>query len=244
MNRKLIFTTIALGIVLFLLCACSSPAENTTTDEPYIVHLNPADFVARVDNAYLPRIPGTRYVYEGQTVDGLERSEREVLSETRQVMGIAATVVHDLVYLDGELSADTYEWFAQDKEGNVWFLGEDVKNYKNGQFKDTTGSWEAGVDGALPGIFMRAHPADHIGEVYRQQYYAGQEEDMAQVLSVSEHVTIPYGSFNNVVQTLDYTSLEPGGQEHKFYAEGIGVIKTIHLQSGEELFLIEFVPAQ
>lgn len=243
MNRKFLFTC-TLGFALFFSSACSSPAKNTTTDEPYTVNLNPADFVAVVDNPYLPRIPGTKYVYEGQTVDGLERSEREVLSETREVMGIAATVVKDLVYLDGELSADTYEWFAQDKEGNVWFLGEEVKNYENGQFKDTAGSWEAGVDGALPGIFMRAHPADHIGVAYHQQYYAGQAEDMAEVLSVSEQVTIPYGSFNNVVQTLDHSPLEPDVQEHKFYAEGIGVIKTINLQSGEELFLVAFVPVQ
>jgi len=243
MNRKFL-STFALGLALFFLSACSNPAKNTTTDEPYTFNLTPADFVAVVDNPYLPRIPGTKYVYEGQTVDGLERSEREVLSETREVMGIAATVVHDLVYLDDELSADTYEWFAQDKEGNVWFLGEEVKNYENGQFKDTAGSWEAGVDGALPGIFMRAHPADHIGEAYHQQYYAGQAEDMAEVLSVSEHVTIPFGSFDHIVQTLDHSPLEPDVREHKFYAEGIGVIKTLNLQSGEELFLVAFVPAQ
>jgi hypothetical protein len=215
--------------------------SETDSPEPSIANINPADFVDVVDNPYYPRIPGTKYVYEGKTKEGLERSEREVLLETREVMGIAATVVRDRVYMDGALIEDTYEWFAQDKAGNVWFLGEDVKNYENGVLVDTAGSWEAGVDGALPGIVMFADPATHIGETYHQQYYKGVAEDTVNMLSVSERVTVPYSSFDHVVQTKDYTTLEPDIVEHKFYAKGIGVVKTVDLNTGEELVLVKFI---
>jgi hypothetical protein len=208
--------------------------------EVYAVNINPAEFVKGVDNPYFPLIPGTKYVYEGKTEDGLERVEVEILPETREVMGITATVLHDVVYLDGELIEDTYDWFAQDKEGKVWYLGEEVSNYEEGQLKDKAGSWEAGVAGALPGIIMLANPAAHLGETYRQEYYQGEAEDMADLLSVSESVSVPYGSFDNVVKTRDYTPLEPDLQEHKYYARDIGPVKTINLTTGEEIVLVEF----
>jgi uncharacterized membrane protein YkoI len=222
----------------------SAEPETVNSAAVYTVNINPADFVSVIDNPYFPHLPGTKYVYEGQTEDGLERIEIEVLAETKQVMGIEATVTRDAVYLDGELIEDTFDWFAQDKAGNVWYLGEDAKNYEDGKLVDTDGSWEAGVDGALPGIVMFGDPAAHIGETYRQEYYAGEAEDMADLLSVSESVTIPFGSFENVVQTKDYTPLEPGVFEHKFYAKGIGVIKEANLQTGEEIVLVEFVSTQ
>ena len=206
----------------------------------YTVNVNPADFVDGVDNPYFPLIPGSKYVYESKTKDGLERIEIEVLRGTRKVLGITATVLHDIVYLEGELIEDTYDWYAQDKEGNVWYLGEDVSNYENGELRDKAGSWEAGLDGALPGIMMYANPAAHLGETYRQEYYKGQAEDMAELLSVNESVSVPYGSFDNVVKTRDYTPLEPDLQEDKYYARGIGAVKTIDLTTGEEDVLIEF----
>jgi hypothetical protein len=155
-------------------------------------------------------------------------------------MGITATVLHDTVYLDDELIEDTHDWYAQDQEGNVWYLGEEVSNYENGELVDHAGSWEAGVDGALPGIIMYADPAAHLGETYRQEYYRGEAEDMAELLSVTESVTVPYGVFDNVVKTRDYTPLEPDQLENKFYAQGIGVVKEIDVNTGEEALLVAF----
>ena len=215
-----------------------TPAVNSTQE--YTVNIDPADFADVIDNPYFPLAPGTKYVYEGKTADGLERVEVEILRETREVMGITATIMRDTVYLDGELVEDTYDWYAQDKAGNVWYLGEDVSNYENGQLKDKAGSWEAGVAGALPGIIMFADPAVHVGETYRQEYYKGHAEDMADLLSVTESVGVPYGSFENVVKTLDYTPLEPDLREHKYYAKGIGPVKTVDLTTGEEVVLVEF----
>lgn len=203
---------------------------------------SPADFVAVVDNPYFPLIPGTKLIYEGMTEDGPEYNEVKVLPETRQVMGITATVVQDTVYADGELVENTFDWFAQDKAGNVWYLGEAVDNYEEGQLLDHAGSWEAGVNGAQPGIVMYADPAAHVGETYYQEYYAGEAEDQAKLLSANESVAIAYGSYNNVVKTYDFTALDPDSQEEKFYAPGIGSIKTVDLETGETFALIEFTP--
>jgi hypothetical protein len=226
-------------VVLILLSACAGQEVSTSAGGTYTVNLNPADFVEVVDNPYFPLISGTKRVYEGQTKDGLERIEIEVLAEKKQVMGIAATVLHDVVHLNGELIEDTYDWYAQDKKGDVWYLGEEVSNFENGKFANRNGSWEAGVDGALPGIMMYGDPAPHIGETYRQEYYAGKAEDMADLLSVTESVTVPYGSFTDVVKTKDYTPLEPGLLEIKYYARGIGAVKETDLNSGEESLLVE-----
>lgn len=242
-----------LFILLLTAVACTSSGQATIVptntphiagnDGPYTVTINLDDFVTTIDNPYFPRIPGSRYVYEGMTKDGLERIEIEILTETREVMGIQATIMHDVVYLDGELIEETFDWFAQDKDGNVWYLGEHVDNYEDGVLQDHDGAWEAGVDGAVPGIVMFANPANHIGETMRQEYYAGEAEDMADILSATEQVTVPFGSFENVVQTYDYTPLDPEAQEHKFYAPGIGEIRTVDLLTEEEFVLIEYMPA-
>ncbi|MEW5941273.1 MAG: hypothetical protein AB1750_16540 [Chloroflexota bacterium] len=233
MNRKihLVF------ILVLLLSSCAPKAD------AYAVALTPADFVTAIDNPYLPLIPGSKWIYEARLDDGtVERNEIEVLAETRVVNGVTATVVHDVVYVEGQIAEETYDWYAQDKEGNVWYLGEDVNNYVNGALANHAGSWEWGVDGALPGIMMWADPSAHVNEEYRQEYYAGEAEDMGQVLSLSESVTVPFGSFDNVLKTYDFSSLDKDLQENKFYAKGIGVIKEIDLNSGEEVALIEFIP--
>lgn len=223
--------------------APTNAPQTVSSEDTYTVEMNPEDFVATVDNPYFPRIPGTRYVYEGITIDGLERVEIEILHETRTVMGIQATIMHDVVYLNGELIEETYDWFAQDRTGNVWYLGEAVDNYEDGVLTDHHGAWEAGVDGALPGIVMFANPANHVGETMRQEYYVGQAEDHANILSATEQITVPIGSFDNVVQTYDYTPLDPEAQEHKFFAAGIGEIRTVDLRTNEEFVLIEYTPA-
>ncbi|MBM3144774.1 MAG: hypothetical protein FJ010_07350 [Chloroflexi bacterium] len=225
-------------LIVLLAAACTrSPAAS----EAYTVNPSPADFVAGVDNPYFPLLPGAQWVYEAKLENGtIERIEIEILAETRQVNGVTATILHDAVYVDGELMEDTYDWFAQDKEGNVWYLGEAVDNYENGVLVSHEGAWEWGVDGALPGVIMWADPAAHLNEAYYQEYYAGQAEDMGQVLSVGESVTVPYGAFDRVVKTFDFSSLDSDLKENKFYAEGVGVIKEIDQITGEEVVLIEF----
>jgi hypothetical protein len=158
------------------------------------------------------------------------------------VNGVKATVVHDLVFVGGQIVEETYDWYAQDKDGNVWYLGEEVDNYKNGVLTDHAGSWEWGKDGALPGIMMWADPSAHLREEYYQEYYAGKAEDRGQVLSVNENVKVPFAVFDNVLKTHDFSSLDPDLKENKFYAKGIGSIKEIDLGSGEEVVLIEFTP--
>ena len=207
------------------------------------VDLDPANFVAVIDNPYLPRIPGNTFVYEGQSQDGLERVELEVLSETKVILGIATTIVRDTVYVDGVVIEDTYDWLAQDKAGNVWYFGEDVSDYQDGKLSSKAGSWEAGVDGARPGVLMFADPSAHVGETYLQEYYAGEAEDTARILKDDVTLEIPLGTFDRVVQTYDFTPLDPASQEHKYFAAGLGLIKTIDLTTGDESVLVEHRPA-
>lgn len=208
------------------------------TDSPYQPLIEPDDFVSGIDNAYLPYTPGTKMVYEGKSDDETERTEIIVLNETKQILGITCTVVRDTVYVDGEMAEDTYDWFAQDKIGNVWYFGEDSREYEDGEMVSTGGSWESGVDGAQPGIVMFANPL--AGVSYRQEYYKGEAEDMAEIVGLSESKTVAYGSFDNVLKTKEWTPLEPDVVEYKYYAMGIGVIYE-EAQSGEDFSeLIDF----
>lgn len=234
--------TVTLGWILILVSACSGGAKI----DPYTVDITAADFAAGIDNPYLPFIPGSTWVYEARLEDGMvERNEVEVLHETRTVNGVAATVIHDTVFVDGQLVEETFDWYAQDGDGNVWYLGEEVDNYENGALVDHAGSWEWGRDGALPGIIMWADPSAHMNEEYYQEYYAGEAEDQGQVLGVAESVSVPFGLFENVVMTHDFSVIDPDLKENKFYASGIGLIKEINLTTGEEVVLVEFTaPSQ
>jgi hypothetical protein len=194
----------------------------------YSPNIDPSNFVKEVDNPYFPLKPGTTLVYEGQTPEGTERVEDTVLQETKRVMGVECVVLRDRVWLNGELIEDTLDWHAQDKEGNVWYFGEYTKEYENGKVVSTQGSFEAGEDGALPGIIMPADPK--VGDSYRQEYYKGEAEDMAEVISLNgsalnDAVTTPYDSFSkDVLVTKDWNPLEPDILEHKYYVPGIGLI--------------------
>lgn len=190
---------------------------------PYAPRIDPAAFSTAIDNPYLPLRPGARWVYEGRTEDGLERKVVEVTDQTRVVMGVDCVVVHDTVTVDGQVHEDTFDWVAEDRDGTVWTFGETSRlRGEDGAFT-TTGSWEAGVGGALPGVVMPARPRP--GKPYRQEYLPGVAEDMARVLSVSEALTVPYGSYVEVVVTRDWSPLEAGVADHKHYAPGIGLIR-------------------
>jgi len=232
---------LTLMFVLPLLTACASEAELEPPAGSYSVSLTPPDFVSVVDNQYYPLIPGSKWVYEAKLENGtVEHNEVEVLAEARTVNNVTATVVHDIVLVGGQIAEETYDWYAQDKDGNVWYLGEEVNNYNNGALVNHAGSWEWGKDGALPGVIMWADPEAHMNETYYQEYYAGEAEDQGKVLSVDEKVTVPFGSFESVVMTFDSSALDPDLKENKFYARGIGLIKEIDRNSGEEVVLIEF----
>jgi hypothetical protein len=227
-----------LGVVLVLAVGCTSAspsasasASNTLPQGSDPVTLDPADFVEAIDHPYWPMAPGNQWIYSETDADGNElRVEVVVTDETREILGITATVVHDTVSLDGELVEDTLDWYAQDTAGNLWYLGEDTKEYENGEVVSTAGSWEAGVDGAQPGIILPADP--EVGMTYRQEYYAGEAEDAAEVLSIAEHVEVPAGSFDDCLKTSDFTPLDPDVVEEKYYAPGIGLVQVVQVSGG------------
>jgi hypothetical protein len=196
---------------------------------------HPDRFVECVDNPYFPLIRGTVYDYEVETEDGLETITVTVTRQTKEVLGIPATVVRDTVLLDGELTEDTLDWFAQDRTGNVWYLGEETAEYEDGQVVSTEGSWEAGVNGALPGLIMLADPLPE--DLYRQEYLKDEATDIAGVLSVSESVSVPFGDFEHVLKTADYNPLS-GALEHKFYARGVGTVMEDPLDGSERTELL------
>jgi hypothetical protein len=213
----------------------STPSALPQGDEK--VDLDPADFTVDITNRWWPMEVGDRWVYEesdGQ--GGVQQVEVTVLDETKEVaMGIEARVVHDQVTQDGALVEDTMDWYAQDADGNIWYLGEQTAEYENGQVTTTEGSWEAGVDGAQPGIAVPADPEPGTG--YRQEYLADEAEDEGFVLSTDEQVQVPTGIYTGVLMTRDTTRLEPDLVELKFYAEGIGPVMTVAIsgESGREV---------
>jgi hypothetical protein len=196
------------------------------------VELDPSLFVGvALDHPYWPMAPGNRWVYRETDADGTEQQvEVTVTGDTKEILGIPATVVHDLVTEDSQTVEDTLDWYAQDASGNLWYLGEDTKEYENGEVVSTEGSWEAGVDGAQAGIILPADP--QAGMTYRQEYYAAQAEDAAEILSMDEHVDVPFGTFDNVLETRDFTPLDPDIEEHKFYARGVGPVEVRQTSGG------------
>ena len=207
----------------------------------YAPSIDPADFVDGIDNPYLPYTPGSRWVYEGVSEDGNEQIEVEVLDERREVMGISAVVVRDTVSVDGVVAEDTFDWFAQDADGNVWYLGEDSTSFECGEPVSTEGSWEAGVDGALPGIVMPAEP--EAGFSYRQEYYEGEAEDLGRIEEVGVAKSIGLGDYDDVVVTTDWNPLEPDVVEQKWYARDVGLIYEEHIVGGDETVeLVEYTP--
>jgi len=202
------------GMILALVAGCAS--SSSQEDKAYAPHIDPAEFTTTIDNEYFPMKPGTTFLYEG----GAQRGEMSVTHHTKKVMGVECVVV-DHKEWEGEMLIErTYDWYAQDNEGTVWYFGEDTKEYEEGQVVSTKGSWEAGVDGAKAGIIMPAHPK--VGESYYQEYYPGEAMDMARVLSFEASVTVPYGSFDHALETREWTPLQPGFSERKYYVRGVG----------------------
>ena len=203
--------SLAVGLALAAFVAGGSAASKS------------AGFSARVDNPWYPLTPGSTYVYQG-VKDG--EPSREVMTVTRRkkvIDGAPCVVIQDLLYLRGRLEERTTDWYSQDAKGNVWYFGEKTAELdKNGKVKSTAGSWTAGVAGARAGIFMFAHPSP--GRWARQEYYKGQAEDHFKVLSLGVPVTVPYISTTHALLTREWTPLEPGVIDHKYYVRGIGTV--------------------
>ena len=199
------------------------------------------NFASPQANPYFPLVQGMVYTYRGTSKkDEAEINTVEVTSLQKTILGVAVTVVHDVVRLeDGSVKEDTYDWYAADQDGNVWYFGEDTKEYDHGTFITDEGSWEAGKDGAKPGIIMLANP--RIGDQYKQEDAAGVVEDMAKVVSLTETVTVPEGTFHNCLKTTEWTPIEPGNRSHKYYAPaGVGlVLELASRQGGERVELID-----
>jgi hypothetical protein len=210
----------------------AAPYAMAAVSQPACPAFPAAAFVDRIDNRYLPLIPGATYFYRGSE-DGEKQSDVvEVTQETKTILGVSAVVVRDTVRdKRGHLVEQTLDWFAQDTAGNVWYLGEDSKDYENGQVVSTEGSWEAGVDGAQPGIIMEANP--HVGDAYSQECAPGVAEDQAEVLDLTADVRTPFGNFGRALLTREFTPLEPGVAENKFYAQCVGFVRSVNVQGGK-----------
>jgi hypothetical protein len=245
MTRK--FVCFALVLLPALLAACSHSGDGPVVPTGAVfsqvdcVHvdasdIHAADFVGTVDNAYFPLKPGARYVYRGQTDEGEEVTDDTVTPDTKEILGVQAVVVHDVVALNGSKIEETFDWYAQDKDGNVWYFGEDSRQFENGVQTGTEGSWEAGVDGAKPGIIMLACPK--VGNTYSQEFLAGVAEDVGRIASLSKPATVPYGSFPSCLKTLDSSVLDPGADEYKFYAKGVGLVLEVEKKSGARSELV------
>ncbi|MFW3147046.1 MAG: hypothetical protein ACMUIE_09575 [Thermoplasmatota archaeon] len=248
-RKRIIMLWIIIGLVLGIIGTILM--ENLFEDEEdeeedggmaifqleYAPVIEPLNFVKGVDGFYLPLTTGTKWIYEGETEEGREHIEVVVLNETRTVMGVECVVVRDTVQLEGEIIEDTYDWYAQDILGNVWYFGEDSSEMEDGEVVSKEGSWEAGVDGALPGIIMLAEPMS--GLTYRQEYYEGEAEDMGTVIKMGESVATPHGNFDDCLRTCDWTPLEPDAREFKYYAPGIGLVLETSFDGSESIELID-----
>jgi hypothetical protein len=233
--------------------AQSSPRQTTTGSQTASeklpqgdeqVRLDPADFTTEIDNPYWPMKPGTRWTYrETDGEGGVAEVVVVVTKQTKKIAnGITAVVVRDTVTEDGQIVEDTNDWYAQDANGNIWYLGEDTAEFEDGKVTSRAGSFEAGVDGALPGIAVPADPQP--GMQYRQEYFRGEAEDNGRVLSTDELAQVPAGKYRDALLTKDFTPLEPDLLEYKLYAKGVGPVLILTASGGagrEELLSMDHV---
>ena len=192
----------------------------------YRPDIDPGAFSSVISNSYMPLVPGTIFRYEG----GGERTETVVTERTHEVMGVPAVVVRDRVFEGSTLVEDTEDWYAQDAAGNVWYFGENTAECQGGRIASRHGAWEAGVDGAQPGVVMLADP--QVGEYYRQEFLKGQAEDVARVLSLGRTMRNQGTTYRDVVVTEEFTALEPAVLEHKLYAPSVGLIQERTIKGG------------
>ena len=224
MRRTCLFLTCFVTLLLI--------AGDTALAERYNPTIDPANFTTKIDNQFFPLVPGTTYTFHGSTDAGSEVETIEVTHSTRKIMGVQTVEVHDTVFVNGALQEFTRDWYAQDLQGNVWYFGEKTKEYEPDGTVSTAGSWIGGINGALPGIIMEANP--QVGDVYRQEYLKHVAEDMGEVLSLDGTVTVPYGTFTDALVTKDFSQLDKKSYEEKWYARGIGLVKSMDVVGGSD----------
>jgi hypothetical protein len=233
----ILFLVIGGALVLFYRSSQSSQSPggqksggSSTPNATYNPVIDPNNFVAEITNKYFPLKPGKVFTYEGN--NGTVKSTTTVTNEHKTILGVQTTTVKDTLLLNGQLHEDTLDWYAQDKEGNVWYFGEDTKEYQNGKVVSTEGTWEAGVNGAKPGIIMQANP--QIGGPIYQEYYQNHAEDQFQVLSTNESLTLPIGKYEGCIKTKEWTRLEPSVAEEKVFCPGIGFAQATTVKGGSD----------
>lgn len=197
-------------------------------DNSYDPVIDPANFADAVDNPFFPLVPGTVFTF----VEGEETIVVTVLEETKNILGVRCTVVHDQSSDENGVLEDTLDYYAQDLDGTVWYFGEETAEYQNGEVVSTEGSWEAGVDGARPGVILPGAPI--VGLPYRQEYYACHAEDMAEVVDLDVDVSVPVGTFTQCMRTRDTNPLEPGMEENKTYCPNVGLVLAVNVNSGAQ----------
>ncbi|HET8949096.1 MAG TPA: hypothetical protein VFN44_01255 [Solirubrobacteraceae bacterium] len=212
--------------------AAAAPADLPRGSEH--VTLDPADFTTRITNPWWPMRPGSRWVSRETDSEGArQRVVVTVTDRTKLIAdGVTARVVSDVVTEGGRPVEVTEDYYAQDRRGNIWYLGEDTAEYERGKVVSREGSFEAGVDGAEAGVVMPAHPRP--GLRYRQEYFKGHAEDRARVVSLREQAGVPFGHFRNVLMTREDNPLEPRALEFKFYARGIGPVLAVSVSGGSD----------
>jgi hypothetical protein len=235
---------VVLAAALVTACGSSGGSSSSESSEPakpswalhgsYSPSIDPADFVTTIDNRWFPLVPGTAFHYEGTKEGSRQVDDMVVTHDTKQILGVTCTVVRDTVSQNGTAIERTFDWYAQDKHGNVWYMGEDSLERKNGRMVEAGDSWQGGVDDAKPGIIMPANPQP--GDVYRQEYFpAGEALDQAHVLALDASVRVPAGSFRNALSTEEWSPVEPQ-TEQKFYVAGLGDVLENVVTGGHERF--------
>ena len=219
--------------ILWAPWASSAPSSGTSAcGTTYAPVLDPDNFVTVIDNPYFPLPVGRQLVYTG-TKDGQSQTDTvTVTDQKRVILGITTTVVNDVATHDGTVLEKTFDFYAQDKQGNVWYLGEDTTHFLPNGKADTSGSFVAGIDGAQPGIIMKANP--QIPDAYRQECFAGEAEDTAWVVATTGSLRVPYGNVRNILTTLEATPIEAGAYDQKIYGPGIGIVSEQSLTGPSE----------
>ena len=202
----------------------------------YRPSISASNFVAVIDNRYLPYKPGTAFHFRGVRGSTPQTDDEVVTHGTKRILGITCTVVRDTVSEHGKPVERTLDWYAQDKQGNVWYMGEDSFELQHGRFVKASDSWESGVNGAQPGIIMPADPRP--GDAYRQEYYPpGEALDQARVITRAGSADVPYGKFTGTLVTSEFSPLEPQ-TEQKYYAAGIGEVEERVVKGHREQFVL------
>ncbi|MEA2550322.1 MAG: hypothetical protein QOE25_91 [Actinomycetota bacterium] len=241
MERRFIAsgTVVIMAATALLTLGSAHASQKTAAAHVYEPVLDPANFVSVIDNPYYPLPVGRTLIYTG-IKDGLTQRETvNVTSDTRVIEGITATALSDISKHKGTLLEKTTDWYAQDKQGNVWYLGEDTKAYSPNGHVDTSGSWVAGINDGEPGIIMEANP--QVPDAYRQELLAGEAADTAWIVDRGGSITVPYGTVHQVLTSLEATQVEPGSYDQKIYAPGLGIVREQALTDVETSRLVKVI---